>query len=204
MDSIFDLVTSQLGSGQLGQIRDQLGLDDGTTQKAVPAAVGTLLGALAKNTQSSSGAESLLGALARDHDGSILDNLAGALGGSQALADGDGILKHVLAGRRGTVEMGLGQSLGMRQDQVGQLLAMLAPVIMGVLGKARREQSFDAGSLSRRLGQERSGLEQRLPKDLGGLGGLGSLLDADGDGQIVDDLAKKAAGGFLKKLFGGR
>ncbi len=201
MNSIFEMVTSQLGSGQLGQIQSQVGLDEGTARKAVPAAVGTLLGALAKNSQNSSGAEALLGALSRDHDGSILDNLSGALGSPQEVSAGEGILKHVLGGKRAAVENGLGQSLGVNQQQMGQLLAMLAPVIMGALGKARREQGFDAGSLAKTLGHERSSLEHKMPS---GMGGLGSLLDADGDGSIVDDLAKKAAGGFFKKLLGGR
>jgi hypothetical protein len=201
MDSIFDLITSQLGSSQLGQIQDQLGLDEGTTKKAVPAAVGTLLGALAKNAQSTSGAEALLGALAKDHDGSILDNLGGLLGGSQGLSAGNSILKHALGGNRSSVENGLGQSLGVRQDQIGQLLAMLAPVIMGALGKARKQQGFDAGTLARTLGQERGNLQQKMPS---GLGGLGGLFDADGDGEVIDDIAKKVGGGLLKKLFGGR
>ncbi len=83
MDSIFDLITSQLGASQLGQIQNQLGLDADATKKAVPAAVGTLLGALAKNAQSPSGATALLGALTKDHDGSILDNLGGLLGASR-------------------------------------------------------------------------------------------------------------------------
>lgn len=201
MNSLFDLVTSQLGTSQLGQIQNQVGLDENTARKAVPAAVGTLLGALAKNSQNSSGAEALLGALSRDHDGSILNDLSGALGNRQTLSAGDGILKHVLGGRRAAVENGLGQSLGVNQQQMSQLLAMLAPVILGALGKAKKEQGFDAGSLARSLGQERSALERKMPS---GLGGLGSLLDADGDGSIVDDLAKKAAGGFFKRLLGGR
>lgn len=201
MDSIFDLITSQLGSSQLGQIQNQLGLDKDATKKAVPAAVGTLLGALAKNAQSPSGAEALLGALAKDHDGSILDNLGGLLGGSQGLSAGESILKHALGGNRGSVENGLGQSLGIKQDQIGQLLAMLAPVIMGALGKARKQQGFDAGALARTLGQERGNLQQKMPS---GLGGLGGLFDADGDGEVMDDIAKKVGGGLLKKLFGGR
>lgn len=201
MDSIFDLITSQLGSSQLGQIQNHLGLDEGAAKKAVPAAVGTLLGALAKNSQSTSGAEALLGALTRDHDGSILDNLGGLLGGSQGVSAGESILKHVLGGRRSAVENGLGQSLGMNQSQVGQLLAMLAPIIMGALGKARTKQGFDAGSLARTLSQERGNLQQKMPS---GLGGLGGLFDADGDGEVLDDIAKQVGGSLLKRLFGGR
>lgn len=201
MDSIYDLITSRLGASQVGQIQRQIGLDDGATQRAVPAAVGTLLGALAKNSQNPSGAEALHGALARDHDGSALDNLEALLGGSGAATAGNGILKHVLGSRKGAVESDLGRTLNIRQDQVGQLLAMLAPVILGALGKARKEQGFDAGALARTLGQERAQLPKKLPS---GLGGLGGFLDADGDGQIVDDLAKKVGGGLLKRLFGGR
>lgn len=201
MDSIFDLITSQLGSSQLGQIQNQLGLDEGAAKKAVPAAVGTLLGALAKNSQSASGAEALLGALSRDHDGSALDDLGGLLGGSKGTSAGDSILEHVLGGNRGAVENGLGQSLGINQNQIGQLLTMLAPVIMGALGKARKQQGFDAGALARTLGQERGSLQQKMPS---GLGGLGGLFDADGDGEVMDDIAKKVGGGLLKKLFGGR
>lgn len=201
MDSIFDLITSQLGSRELDQIQGRLGLDRGATEKAVPAAVGTLLGALAKNAQSRSGAEDLLGALARDHDGSILENLGSMLGSSPKIAEGDGILRHALGAKRGAVENGLGQTLGIKQDQVGQLLAMLAPVIMGALGKARRQKGFDAGALAQTLGQERSGLSRKMPA---GLDGLGSLLDADGDGQFVDDIAKKVGGSLLNRLFGGR
>lgn len=201
MNSIFDLITSQLGPGELDKIQGQLGLDRSKTEKAVPAAVGTLLGALAKNAQSRSGAESLLGALSRDHDGSILDNLGSMLGSSPELAQGNGILKHALGGKRSAVENGLGQTLGIKQDQVGQLLAMLAPVIMGALGKARRQQGFDAGALAQTLGQERGNLSRKMPA---GLEGFGSLLDADGDGQYVDDIAKKVGGSLLKRLFGGR
>ena len=87
-------------------------------------------------------------------------------------------------GNRGSVENGLGQSLGIKHDHIGQLLAMLAPVIMGALGKARKQQGFDAGALARTLGQERSNLHQKMPS------GLGGLFDADG--------------GLLEKLFGGR
>jgi len=201
MNSIFDLITSQLGSSQLGQIQSHVGLDEGTTKKAVPAAVGALLGALAKNAQSTSGAEALLGALTKDHDGSILDNLGGLLGGSQGLSAGNSILKHALGGNRSSVENGLGRALGIKHDQIGNLLAMLAPVIMGALGKARKQQGFDAGGLARTLGRERGSLRQKMPS---GLGGLSALFDADGDGEIMDDIAKKVGGSLLKRLFGGR
>lgn len=200
MSGIFDLLSSQLGGSQMSQIQEQLGIDSNTAKKAVPASVGALLGALAKNSSSSSGAEALLGALSKDHDGSILDNLAGQLSNPQE-AIGNGILKHALGGNRVALENGLGQSLGMNQGQVGKLLMMLAPVIMGALGKAQRQKNMDAGGLKDLLGKETAGLQQKMPS---GMGGLGGLLDRDGDGQIVDDIAATVGKGLLKNLFGRR
>lgn len=199
MSSIFELLTQQLGGGGLDQIASRLGTDKATAEKAVPAAVGTLMSALASNSARSGGADALLGALDRDHDGSVLDDLAGFLQ-SPREDEGNGILRHVLGNQRGSVESGLGQSLGLDQQSSGKLLAMLAPLVMGALGKAKRQGQLDAGGLASMLGAERKVAAQRIPADLGM---LGSLLDQDGDGQIADDVAK-LGGGLLKNLFGRR
>ena len=58
-----------------------------------------LVGALARNAQDPSKAGALSNALSRDHDGSVLDDVAGYLGRGDD-ADGDGILGHVLGGKQ--------------------------------------------------------------------------------------------------------
>jgi len=69
---------------------------------------------------------------------------------------------------------------------------------MGALGKLKREHNLDAGGLAGMLANERSAVVQRAP----GIGtGLMDLLDADDDGQILDDLAKLGGKGLLGKLF---
>jgi hypothetical protein len=50
------------------------------------------------------------------------------------------------------------------------------------------------------LGKERFQLEQRAPS---GMDALGKMLDADGDGSILDDLTQQG-GGLLGSLFGSR
>ncbi|MDH3254128.1 MAG: DUF937 domain-containing protein [Acidobacteriota bacterium] len=199
MSSIFDLLSQQLAGDGLSRIQQQLGTDEATTAKAVPAALGTLMGALAKNSAGGGGADALLGALSRDHDGSILDNLAGHLTSPDENV-GSGILRHVLGSKQSTVEAGLGQSVGLDAGSSAKLLAMLAPVVMGALGRTQRQSNLDAGGLASILGQERQELSNKVP---GGLGMLGSLLDQDGDGKIVDDVAK-LGGGLLKNLLGRR
>ncbi len=198
--SILDLVTQALGSGGTRQISQQLGIDESQASSAIGGAIPVLMGALARNSSSGDGAGALAGALDRDHDGSILDDLGGFLGGGAAESAGGGILKHVLGGRQPQVEQGIGAASGLDAGKAGALLKMLAPIVMGALGKSKREQNLDAGGLGSILGQEQRRMERKQP----GLGGmLGSLLDQDGDGSAMDDLAK-IGGGLLGGLFGGR
>jgi hypothetical protein len=174
------------------QVASQLGTDDSGTSAAISAALPVLLGALAKNAASPDGAAALSNALTKDHDGSILNDLGGALSNYQD-GPGDRILKHVLGGKQEAVATGLGKAAGLDASKAGALLAMLAPVVLGALGKAQRSGGLDAGGLAAMLGQER----QRMAP-AGGLGGLLSFLDADKDGSVVDDVLGMAAK-FLRK-----
>lgn len=192
MTSVLEALQSQLSGGALKQVAAQLGTDDAGANAAIGAALPVLLGALAKNAASPDGAAALGRALDKDHDGSVLDDLGGAIGNFQGGA-GAGILKHVLGGRQDVVAQGLGQAAGLDAGKAGALLSMLAPVVMGALGKAKRSGGLDAGGLAAMLGQER----QRMAP-AGAVGGLLSFLDADKDGSVVDDVLGMAAK-FLRK-----
>ena len=200
MDSLFDTLNQQLQGQGVEQIAQQLGIDSATAAKAVPAALGSLMGGLANNAASSGGAEALAGALSRDHDGSILDNLTGALGGAGGLDAGAGILKHVFGPKEPAVEAGLGQSTGLDASTMSQLLKMLAPIVMGALGKTQRDRGLDMGGLTDLLGGEKKRVQQEAPA---GMDMLGKILDSDGDGQIADDLTR-IGGGLLGKFLGGK
>lgn len=193
--SLLEMLTQQLGSQGMEQIGRQLGTDRGTAEKAVPAALATLMGAMARNARQPEGASALAGALSRDHDGGILDNLGGYLSQSDQ-GPGDGILKHVLGSNRGQVEAALGQGTGLDVSQMAKLLPMLAPLVMGALGRNQRQKNLDAGGLADLLGGETREVARQKPE---GMGMLASLLDSDGDGQIGDDLAKMG-GGLLKSF----
>lgn len=212
--SLIDLVTQQLGSGGIQQLSQQIGANEQQTAGAVQMALPVLLGGLAKNAQTPQGAQSLSGAL-DEHQGSagMLGNLGALLGGGGGA--GAGILGHVLGGRRGAVEQGIGRASGLDAGQVGKLLMLLAPIVMAVLARRKQEQGLDAGGVGGMLNQERTELQQRNPQ----LGGLASILDRDNDGSIMDDLANIATGrggaggaggaggglgGMLGGLLGGR
>ena len=198
--SILELLSQQIDDQAVQQISRQVGADPQATSKAVSAAVPLLVTALAKNTQQQSGAASLLGALDRDHDGSVLDDVIGFLGGGGASGGGGAaILGHILGGRQNGAEQAIGKASGLSSRQVGQILAMLAPLVMGALAKKKQNDGLDLGGLSDLLQGERKQVKKAQPGgDL-----LGQLLDADGDGEIGDDLAKMGMG-MLGKMFGGR
>ena len=197
MSSIVDMLMGQLGGEALKQISGQIGADENKTQGAMAMALPLIMGALSKNASQSGGADSLSRALDKDHDGSILDNLSGFLGSSEA-GPGDGILKHVLGGRRERVESGLSKSSGLDSAAIGKLLVTLAPVVLGALGRRKREQGMDSNALAGLLSTERAEVERRAPKEMGL---LASLIDSDDDGDIdLSDIARGA--GLLGKLFG--
>jgi hypothetical protein len=196
--SLLDLVTSQLQGGDIDAIARQAGIDSDSAMKVVAGALPALLSGLAKNTQDSAGASALADALDRDHDGSVLENVAGFLGSAGATNTGAGILRHVLGSRQGSMEAALGQMSGIDAGSAGQILAMVAPLLMGLLGREKRSRALDAGGLADLLGAEREVATQRAPQAMDMLGGL---LDTDGDGQVADDLAD-LGGSLLGGLFG--
>lgn len=190
MPSLLETLQNQVGGGTLTQLSQRLGADQQQTQQAIGAALPVLLGALARNASQPGGATALHQALSRDHDGSILNDVAGSVNRAD-LTDGNKILGHVLGNRQDTVATGVSKLSGLDSPKVLQLLATLAPVVMGTLGKMQQQQHLDASGLATALSGERR------------LGGLAGLLDADGDGQIVDDVLGKVSG-VLGSLFGGK
>jgi hypothetical protein len=193
MAGLLDLLGARLDSGAVQQISDRLGADRNATSTAVSAALPLLLGALARNASDPDGARQLHDALARDHDGSRLDRLPDP---DAVRPEGDAILRHVLGDRRGLAEQGIAKASGLDLAKVGPLLAMLAPVVMGALGKTRNERGLGPQDLSVLLGNERDAIGAASP---GMMGALSQLLDRDRDGSVVDDL-----GGMLGGLFGRR
>ncbi|MGH1488221.1 MAG: DUF937 domain-containing protein [Acidimicrobiales bacterium] len=188
MSGLVDGILGQLGPAGMAQIAKSLGADEGAVGSAVGAALPAIIAGMANNARQPSGAESLANAL-NDHSPSIFDSLGGLLGGGGA-ADGAKILGHVLGGRQPSVAENLAGQSGLDVGMIMKLLPILAPLVMGYLSKQKQEQGLDAGGLGAVLGQERKQVEAQKP----GLGGLASILDADGDGSIVDDILGKLTG----------
>jgi hypothetical protein len=193
--SLLDLLSQQIGGNTVNQISGQTGLDPSTVSAVTAAALPMLVGALARNASTEQGATSLAGALTRDHDGSLLEDVSGFLGGGGAASQGAGILGHLFGAKQDAVASSLGQATGVNSAAALQVLAMLAPIVMSALGRSARQQSsLNPTDLGAMLGQEQDTIAQQLP---GGLSTLTNLLDANHDGSVLDDLT-----GLATKFFG--
>jgi hypothetical protein len=76
---------------------------------------------------------------------------------------------------------------------------MLAPIVMGYLGKQKQTQGVGADGLGGLLGGLMGGAQQQQPQGSDGIMGmLGGLLDSDGDGSAMDDIASMAFKQMMK------
>lgn len=204
-NQFLDLLQSKLKDDQfIDQLSQQIGgADKQQTKTAAEGAVNALMGAMARNAKDPKEAENLANALERDHDGSILDDAMGFLSGQRQpdnpkMVNGSGILNHLLGGEQSNVISMISQMAGMDQNKSGNLLATLAPLVMGALGKTKKQSGLGVGDLMSLL----SGTAQQQRKQ-GGMSGklISAFLDQDGDGDITDDVTR-IGGNLLGRFFG--
>ena len=187
---LLNMLSNTLGSESTRSLSKAVGLHEDVTSKVVSGALPLILGALNRNTNDSRGAAALNDALEKDHDGSILDNLGSFFGNAPTSKD-NRMVDHIFGSKRGAIEEKLGKANGIDTGQVAQIVMQLAPVVLGALGKQKRSHGFDAGALGNFLTQEEKGLQSQAPD---AFGMIGSLLDADGDGDATDDMLNMGAG----------
>jgi len=222
--ALIDMIQQQLDENTVSQLSQELGADPAATRQAVPAALSALLGGLSHNVQQPGGAQQLDSALAA-HDGGILDNLGGLLGGGGD-TQGAGILSHIFGNHQPAVASQVGQRTGLNAGQAARLLMLLAPFVLGYLNRARQQPQAQGqpgqADPSASSGSFGTGAAAGAPPAGagGGLGGtisdilrgetarvdqahpehrgiLDVLLDRNHDGHILDDVTGMA-GGLLR------
>jgi hypothetical protein len=216
MAGLMDLLNSDLGKQIIAGVSSQAGTNENETSSVLASALPALVGAMQNNASTPEGESGLLGALTGGkHDGGILDNLSGFLGGGD-FSDGDNILGHVLGGDKENVQNNLSQSTGVGSDKIGMILKIAAPILMGYLAKkamggglSNNGASTGGGGLADILGGLLGGGQAQQQAPAGGGGLLTSILDQDGDGElgIGDAISavsnnKGGIGGLLGNIFG--
>lgn len=209
MFSLEDLLGQQQGSEAVDQISQQVGAQPDAVNSAIQMALPAILGGLANNASTPQGAESLNTALEQNHmGGNILDSLGGIgglgnliFGGQQQQqaapppeADAGGILGHIFGSNQGQVAQQVSRQSGLGIGQVAQILMFLAPMVMNYLGRQKQQNNMSAGDLSNWLGGQQQQIQQ---SPQGGI--LSSILDRNGDGSSMDDIASMAMGYMMNR-----
>jgi hypothetical protein len=208
MQMIKSAATQQI----MNKLGGSLGLDSGKTSKAFDTGAAAILGGILNKAQSADGARSVLD-LAKNTDFSVLDKLGDLVGGSGASADqfqkmGGGILDSLLGGNKGGMLSVLAKALGMDSSMIGKLLSMIAPIVMGILGKQIKSQGLDVSGLTSLLGSQKKSIAGFLPNNLAGDLGFKSLLgnvdkmagSAGNAARQVASAGEQAGGGLMKML----
>ena len=194
--NLSDLVQGPLGQQLIGGLSQQLGVNDSRVSSAISMALPFLLSQMNKNAQSTQGRESLNQAL--NEHGSELDNI-GSILSSPNMADGLGILGHIFGNKQNQVARNIGNQSGLSAGNVMQILATLAPVVMGFLGKQKQQSNLDSSGITGLLGGLLGGMQQSNQSEMSM---IERMLDQDGDGSYMDeamDIGSKLLGGFFRK-----
>jgi hypothetical protein len=191
MFSLQDLLGNQTGNEAVGQISQQIGADPNATNSAISMALPMIFGAMNQQANQRTDAFGTIVNMATENDGTILDDVAGYLTGSSAMGNmASGVLGNIFGNRQGQVTEQISQQSGLGIGQVANLLMMLAPLVMGYLGRKQTEQNLDAGGLADLIGghQQQAQSSGNPMMDL-----VSGFLDSDRDGSSMDDIASLAA-----------
>jgi len=169
MANFVDEFMKTYGSEVTKNMSATYGLDHGTVQKLIPQLAPLILGGLKRQKDDRGGDARVDHILNKYGDQSVLDNIKDLISNKANDPTTDANLGGLLGDAGGIqAAQALGKSLNIDASKIMKMIPALAPLILGALSK-KRDTS-------------------------GGIGGIGSLLDADGDGSIIDDVA-----GFILK-----
>ena len=171
-DNIVSAISGYLTPETIGKLAALTGLDSSLAQRAVAAAVPSMLSGLADVAAKPGGARQLANAVA-DQPADILSNLAS--GSAQTAERGTGVLSSLLGG--GAFAMlvsAVAKFAGIREGSVRTMMGLLTPVIMGVLGQKQRAGNLDVNGLARMLTGQKDQIAEAMPS------GLSRLLESSG------------------------
>lgn len=172
----------------VGRIASALGLNRSDAQAGLGAGVPGLLAAFSGLADKPGGAQSLVNTIKQQSG--VLDNFAGMMGGnnqSSFIERGSSLLTSLLGSHDQAALTGaVSRFAGLGQNKASSLLGLLAPVVMGLIGRQIGTRGVDVGSLTGLLASQKEQIAQALPA------GMGELLDRTGLSTGLDSL--RAAG----------
>ena len=215
---LMEMIKGAVSQQVMGKLGGALGMEPKKASSAFDIAAGAVLGGLMKKASTPQGAKAVFDA-AKNQDSSVLDKLGDLMGSGQASdqfqKSGGGILDMVLGGSKSGILAALAKAIGVDQNMISKLLAMVAPIVMSIIGRQVKAKALDAAGLGGLLGDQKQALSKYMPASLTSSLGFGDLLGnasqavsgAASSAKQMGNSASKAAneaaaqgGGLLKIL----
>jgi OOP family OmpA-OmpF porin len=179
--NIVGLVKDYLSDDVLTKIAGHLGENKSGVASAAEGAVSSVLAGVMQKGSDTQGAESILQTITEGkHDGGILNNLGSILDNGSSVKDlissGAGMLSSIFGSKAQGVADLIASNSGISKTSGWSLTALLAPLVMGVLGKTlRSEGNMSAGGLMNLLRGQKDFIKGLLPAGLTGLLGISDI-----------------------------
>jgi hypothetical protein len=208
--SNMDMMSILKQSGAIGSIAQQLGVNEQVAQMGAEALLPSILGGFKKTAQAQpSGLEGLGGLLGQLGGGGLFDSVVAPE--PTPVEKGNDILGQIFGTKEvsRTVAGHAAEQTGIDSGMLKKMLPILAMLVAGYMAKqgggeggglggmlggllGGGGQAAGGGGLGGMLGNVLGGAlgggQAAAPAGGGGLGGLASMLDFDGDGNPLDDI----------------
>ncbi|HEV7311467.1 DUF937 domain-containing protein [Sphingopyxis sp.] len=183
-------------AGGIESMANQLGIPPAMAKQGADALLPAILGGFKKQAQSGGGVEGLGGLLGQLGGGGLLDSVLGSA--PTPVEQGNDVLGQIFGSKdvSRTVAGQAAAQTGIDSGILKQMLPILAMMAAGYMAK-QGGQSGESGGLGGMLGNVLGGAMGGGASSAGGLGGLGKMLDMDGDGNPLDDIM-----GMVNKMRG--
>ena len=190
-------IASLLSGNGISTIAKTVGAKEENVQSAVGAALPALISGMQKNVSTESGASSLAKALS-DHSGDSTSNVASFLKNVD-LSDGAKIVSHILGGSKTSTTSAIAKQSGLTSSKVSQILSMIAPLLLSLIGKKNTGGDSSSAGLGSLLGGILGG-----SSDLGGLASAAAGLfggASESSEKTASKQSDKKEGGLLDGIF---
>ncbi|MEL7500293.1 MAG: DUF937 domain-containing protein [Planctomycetota bacterium] len=210
--NLMDLVKGAVGKQIMGQLGGMLGVDEEKASSAFDIGASSILGGMVNKASSPEGAQQVF-EMAKGADTSILGKLGDILGSGGDDLDslqksGSGMLDGLLGANSQSGMVGaISKFLGLDESVMGKLLTLVAPILMGVIGKQVSASGLDVNGFSSLLSDQKEHLAGSLPGPLAQNLGFGDLMSSvSGAGQKAMEDATSAASGLdqIARATGGK
>lgn len=183
--------------GGIESMAKELGIPPAMAKQGADALLPAILGGFKKQAQSGGGLEGLGGLIGQLGGGGLLDSVLGSQ--PTPVEQGNDVLGQIFGSKdvSRTVAGQAATQTGIDSGILKQMLPILAMMVAGYMAK-QGGQPGEGGGLGGVLGNVLGGaMGGGAAPSAGGLGGLGKMLDMDGDGNPLDDIM-----GMVNKMRG--